>query len=386
MAAVNNERLTNLFLDLARIDSLSRKERDVALRLQREAEAAGASCRYDKAGEHAKANTGNLIARLEGNAPGAPALLLSAHMDTVAPGEGVRPVLDGGVIRTDGSTVLGGDDKSGCAIICEVLRRLAEETIPHGPVEAVFTICEEVGMQGARNLDLAMVEAREAIVYDSDAPGYLIVRGPHAAGMRFTVKGVEAHAGAAPERGISAIKVAAEAIAAMRLGRIDRETTANIGSIEGGRAMNMIPGEAIVRGEVRSIDRNKLNAQIDHMVACFKQAVARASIAIDGARFEASLDYSVRPSYEGMDVPEDAPLVRNVIEAAGRIGRVLKPDGTGGACDANVFNRRGVVAVNLATGMRDIHTVRESLDIAEMIATAEVTLELIRLRAENHRA
>ena len=381
MAAVNNERLTNLFLELARIDSLSRHERDLAARLQREAEAAGASCRYDKAGERAKSNTGNLIARLEGNVPGVPALLLCAHMDTVAPGEGVRPIVDGGIIRTDGSTVLGGDDKAGCAIICEVLRRLGEDEIPHGPVEAVFTICEEMGMQGARNLDLAMVAAREAIVYDSDAPGYLIVRGPHAAWVRFTVKGVEAHAGAAPERGISAIKVAAEAIAAMRLGRIDHETTANIGSIEGGRAMNMIPAEAIVRGEVRSVDRNKLNAQIDHMVACFKQAVGRASVTIDGDRLDASLDYSVRPSYEGMSIPEDAPLVTSVIDAAASAGRALKPDGTGGACDANVFNRRGIVAVNLATGMRDIHTVRESLDIAEMIATAEVTLELIRARA-----
>ncbi len=347
MAAVNHERLTQLFLELVQIDSLSRRERDVAIKLQHETENAGAVCRYDDSGEGGRSNTGNLIARIEGNVAGVAPLVLSAHMDTVAPGEGIKPIVEGGAIRTDGTTILGGDDKSGCAIICEVLHRLHEENCPHGPVEAIFTICEENGLQGARHLDLAMIEAREGLVYDSDAPGHLIVRGPHSARMRFTVKGLEAHAGAAPEHGISAIKIAAEAIEAMRLGRIDAETTANLGRIEGGRALNVIPGEVVVSGEARSIV------------------------------------YSVHRSYEGMSIPEDAPLVKSVIEAARRTGRVLRTEGTGGACDANIFNRRGLLAVNLATGMRDIHTVREWLDIKEMIATVEVTLELITLRAEN---
>jgi tripeptide aminopeptidase len=383
MAAVNHERMTQLFLELVQIDSLSRRERDVAIRLQHETENAGAVCRYDNSGERTGSNIGNLIARIGGNVAGVAPLMLSAHMDTVAPGEGIKPIVEGGAIRTDGTTILGGDDKSGCAIICEVLHRLHEENSPHGPIEAIFTVCEESGLQGARNLDLAMIEAREGLVYDSDAPGHLIVRGPHAARMRFTVKGLEAHAGAAPERGISAIQIAAEAIAVMRLGRIDAETTANLGRIEGGRALNVIPGEVVVTGEARSVDRNKLEAQVDHMLACFKHAVSRASVTLDGRRYEASIDYSIHHSYEGMSIPEDAPLVKSVIEAAARTGRVLRPEGTGGACDANIFNRRGLLTVNLATGMRDIHTVREWLDIQEMIATAEVTLELIALRAEH---
>src|SRR5437588_11080406 len=238
MAKVNNERLKRLFLELVQIDSLSRKERDVAMRLEREVTGAGASCQFDKAGERVKGNTGNLIARIEGTLPQVAPLLLCAHMDTVVPGEGVKPIVDGDIVRTDGTTVLGGDDKSGCAIICEVLHQLREQKIPHGPLDVVFTICEEVGPLGARHLDLDLVRAREGLVYDSDSPGYLFVRAPGAQVLRFTVRGLEAHAGMCPERGISAIQVASRAIAKMRLGRIDEETTCNLGVIQGGRALN----------------------------------------------------------------------------------------------------------------------------------------------------
>jgi tripeptide aminopeptidase len=381
MAAVNHERLKNLFLELVQIDSLSRREREVALRLQREAESAGAVCSYDNAGEKVRGNTGNLIAKIPGNILGTPPFLLAAHMDTVAPGESVKPIVDGDIVRTDGSTVLGGDDKSGCAVICEVLHRLQESGIPHGPIEAVFTICEEIGLQGARNLDLGLISAKEGLVYDSDAPGHLVVRAPSAVSIRFTVKGLEAHAGVAPERGLSAIKIAAEAIAAMRLGRIDDETTANLGVIKGGRAGNVIPSEVVVRGEARSRNAAKLQGQTDHMVACFKEAVARASVVVDGKRIEATLDHAVHRQYDGMDIPNDAPLVKKVVEAARRIGRVLEPQGTGGGCDANILNQRGIVAANVGTGMREIHTTREWLDVNDMAAAAELTLEVLQLHA-----
>jgi tripeptide aminopeptidase len=382
MAAVNHERLKQLFLELVKINSLSRNERDVALRLQREVESAGAVCRYDNAGERVRGNTGNLIAKVPGTVPNIRPLMLSAHMDTVAPGEGVKPIVEGEIIRSDGSTVLGGDDKSGCAIICEVLQQLREQKIAHGPLDIVFTICEEIGLQGARNLDLSLIDAKEGLTYDSDSPGLLITRAPSAVGMSFTVKGLEAHAGVAPERGISAIKVAANAIAAMRLGRIDEETTANLGVIKGGRAGNIVAGEVSVRGEARSRNAAKLQAQVDHMVACFKDAVAQAALTLDGKRFEAQLEYSAHPSYEGMNVPDDAPLVKQVIEAARRVGQTLEPAGTGGGCDANVFNHRGLVVVNLGTGMREIHTVREWLDARDMSGTAAITLELIKLQGE----
>jgi tripeptide aminopeptidase len=382
MAAVNHERLKQLFLEIVRIDSHSRGERDVALRLKRELENAGANCQFDDAAEKVRGNTGNLIAHLEGTRDGVAPLLLCAHMDTVAPGEGVKPVVEGDIVRTDGTTVLGGDDKSGCALICEVLHRVRELGLPHGPIDAVFTVCEEIGLLGARHLDLNLLRAREGLVYDSDSPRHLVVSAPGAQGLRFTVRGLEAHAGVAPERGLSAIKIAAEAIAAMRLGRIDDETTANLGVIRGGRAGNIIPNEVIVSGEARSRDGHKLAAQVQHMVRCFEDAVARAAIVVDGNRVPAKLDYRAVPAYAGMKVAEDAPIVRKVIEAARRVGREATTAATGGGCDANILNHRGLVVANFGTGMHDIHTLREWLDLRELTSATEVTLELIKLHAE----
>jgi tripeptide aminopeptidase len=381
MAAVNRDRLKNILLDLVRIDSLSRREKACAMRLKREMEQLGANCRFDNAAERVKGEVGNLIARIEGTVAGAPPLLLCAHMDTVTPGEGVKPVVEGDIIRSDGTTVLGGDDKSGCAIICETIHQLREQQVPHGPIDVVFTVCEEIGLMGAKCLDLSMIEAREGLVYDSDAPGYLFVRAPGAKALRFTVRGLEAHAGMAPERGLSAIKIASEAIAAMRLGRIDEETTANLGIIEGGRALNIIPNQLTVRGEARSRDNVKLDRQVAHMIQCFEDAVSRASVTLEGRRFEAALEYTAHTEYEAMSVSENAPIVRKVVEAARRAGRVVTPGAMGGGCDANILNRRGLVVANLGTGMRDIHTVREWLDINDMISTTEVTIELIRLQA-----
>ncbi len=381
MAAVNRERIKHILLDLIRIDSLSRRERACAMRLKREMEQLGAVCRFDSAADRVKGEVGNLIARIEGNVAGAPPLLICAHMDTVSPGEGVKPVVDGDIIRSDGTTVLGGDDKSGCAIICETIHQLREQRIAHGPVEAVFTVCEEIGLLGAKHLDLNLIEAREGLVYDSDAPGYLFIRAPGAKALRFTVRGLEAHAGMAPERGLSAIKIAAEAIASMRLGRIDNETTANLGTIEGGRALNVVPNQVVVRGEARSRDNAKLERQVAHMIQCFEDAVARHGVTLDGRHFKAALEYSARTEYEAMNVPDDAPIVRKVVEAARRAGRVVKPEAMGGGCDANVLNRRGLTVANLGTGMREIHTVREWLDLNDMISATEVTLELIRLQA-----
>lgn len=381
MANVNQQRLKNLLLELVQIDSLSRKERDVAERLRREIESLGAICRYDRAGERVGGNSGNLIGRLAGTKPGLPPLLLCAHMDTVVPGEGVKPIVEGDIIRTDGTTVLGGDDKSGCAVICETLHQLHEQRIPHGPIDVVFTICEEVGLLGAKHVELDLFEAREGLVFDSDSPGMLFVRAPGAQTLSFTVRGYEAHAGMAPERGISAIKVAANAIAAMRLGRVDEETTANLGHIQGGRAINIVPNEVVIRGEARSRDPEKLTAQVNHMIDCFKQAVANATLLIDGKQVAAALDYSADAQYQAMNIPEDAPIVRKVIEAARRTGRTVTTAATGGGCDANIFNQRGLTVANLGTGMRDIHTVREWLDVKDMVATAEVTVELLKLQA-----
>src|SRR5919205_1752132 len=263
---INQERIKNLLLELVQIDSVSREERDVAQRIKQICEELGAEVFIDDAGEKVGGNTGNVIARFPGARPSAEPIMMSAHMDTVVPGRGVKPIIEGDIIRTDGSTVLGGDDKSGCAVILETIRCLQEQSIPHAPIDAVFSICEEVGLLGAKHLDMSKVRAKYGIVFDSDDPGFLFTKGPSADHFEFRVYGLESHAGVAPEQGISAIRIAAEAISAMKLFRIDDETTANIGIIEGGKATNIITNFVYLKGEARSLNEEKLRAQCDHMV------------------------------------------------------------------------------------------------------------------------
>jgi tripeptide aminopeptidase len=380
---IDSTRLKSLLVELVQIDSISKKERQIALRLQREMEALGATVHFDDAGEKVGGEIGNLLARLPGSVPEAAPLLLCAHMDTVVPGEGVRPIVDGDIIRSDGTTVLGGDDKSGIAIICEVIRTLQEQRIPHGDIDVLFTICEEFGLLGAKHLDVSALRANAGIVLDSDAVECLFTRAPAANAMEFIVQGREAHAGMAPERGISAIKVAAEAIAAMRLGRIDDETTANLGLISGGMAVNIIPNRVVIRGEARSHDEAKLQAQTAHMRQCFEEAAARHAVTVDGVRTAARVDADVERQYDRMHVPDGSRIVRLVLDAGSRLGYTVRTMGMGGGCDANILNRKGVEVANLGTGMRDIHTVHEWLDVTEMVRSARIILEIVRLNAES---
>jgi tripeptide aminopeptidase len=379
---INQERIKNLLLELVQIDSVSREERDVAQRIKQLCEEMGAEVFIDDAGEQVGGNTGNVIARFPGTITTAEPIMMSAHMDTVVPGRGVKPVVEGDIIRTDGSTVLGGDDKSGCAVILETIRCLQEQSIPHAPIDAVFSICEEVGLLGAKHLDMSKMRAKYGIVFDSDDPGFLFTKGPSANHFEFKIHGLESHAGVAPELGISAIKIAAEAISAMKLGRIDEETTANIGVIQGGEATNIITNLVTLRGEARSHDDAKLEAQTAHMIKCLEDAAAKYEVTVDGVTTKASVESHVTREYHAMDVPDDSRVVRLVIQAASRMGLDVKTLASGGGCDANIFNKRGIECANLGTGMRAIHTVKEWLDVKDMYASAEMTLEILKLNGE----
>ena len=378
---INAERLKNFLIELIKIDSLSRKEYDVAMRLKREMEELGAQVTIDDAGERVGGNVGNLIAHFTGSAPKAMPILLSAHMDTVVPGEGIVPILDGDILRTDGRTVLGGDDKSGVAIICEVLRVVKENCFPCSDVDVVFTICEEAGLIGAKCLDVNRLRARTGLVLDSDSVGFLFTKAPAANRMEFRVHGLEAHAGVCPEKGVNAIKVAADAIAQMSLGRIDHETTANIGVIEGGMAVNIVPNSVILKGEARSHSQDKLDQQTEHMLRCLQDAAARHTLELDGARFTPSVDAKIERDYDRMDVSDGAPIVQLVRAAAKNLKVEVKTLATGGGCDANVLNQKGLEVANLSTGMRDIHTVKEWLDLNDLHLSAQMVLEVVRLNA-----
>ncbi|HEX8151126.1 MAG TPA: M20/M25/M40 family metallo-hydrolase [Pyrinomonadaceae bacterium] len=379
---INQERIKNLLLELVQIDSVSREERGVAERIKAYCEELGAEVFVDDAGSKVGGDTGNVIARFPGTIPSAEPIMMSAHMDTVVPGKGVRPVVEGDIIRTDGSTVLGGDDKSGCSVIIETIRCLQEQNIPHAPIDAVFSICEEVGLLGAKHLDMSKVRARYGIVFDSDDPGFLFTKGPSADHFEIKIYGLESHAGVAPEQGISAIRVAAEAIMNMKLFRIDDETTANIGVIRGGEATNIITNLVTLRGEARSLDDAKLDAQTAHIIKCCEDAAAKYEVTVDGVTTKARVEAHVTREYHAMDVSDDSRVVKLVKEAAARMGLEVKTLASGGGCDANIFNKRGIECANLGTGMRAIHTVKEWLDVKDMYASAEMTLEIMRLNGE----
>jgi len=375
---IDSRRMTEHFLKLVRIDSLSKKERAVALELQKELEALGARVAFDQAGEAVGGEVGNLIARLPGTDPARPPMLLSAHMDTVVPGEGIKPVVEGDRIRSDGTTILGGDDKSGIAIIMEVLRTLKDKKIPHGEIEVVFTICEEFGLVGAKNLDISKLKAKQGLVLDCDNVGFLFTQSPSSDRLEFKVHGLEAHAGVCPEQGISAIQIASEAISRMKLGRIDFETTANIGIIQGGSATNIVPNYVYVKAESRSHSEEKLAAQTAHMRECFQKAAEKYSVEVKGQKITGRVEEKIWRDYDRMHVAESSPIVQSVLQAAKKLSFRVETKATGGGCDANVFNQKGITVANLGTGMHNIHTVKEWLSIAEATQAAEIVLETVR--------
>jgi tripeptide aminopeptidase len=375
---IDVSRLTDEFSRLAAITSPSFHEGEISRYLRERFQRLGAEVFSDNAGEKIGSDSGNLIARIPARGKNSDPLLLCVHMDTVEPAEGVEPVLAEGVFTSAGETVLGADDKSGIAEIIEALEVLRERAIPHGPIEVVVTICEEVGLQGAKHLDCSRLRSRRGLALDTSGVGRLIHKAPCANNLRFEILGREAHAGIAPENGLSAIEAASRAIAAMHLGRIDEETTANIGTIEGGQATNIVPKRVLVEGEARSHDPGKLERQTAHMVACFQEAARSLSREVDGERIEVEVRVEVTADYPRMAVAREAPIVALVEGAAARLGQPLAVEAAGGGSDANIFNGRGIETVILGTGMTDVHSVEESVRVADMVAVAELLVEVVR--------
>ena len=378
---IKPERIKDEFLELASISSMSRREGAIARRLESILKSMGASVEVDDAGEKVGGETGNILARFAGTRPDAPPFLLSAHMDTVGPAEKIHLEVEGDIVHTDRTTVLGGDDKAGIVSIFEAIRVLREEKIPHGDIEVILSICEETGLLGAKHFDTGRLRAKRGLVLDVDGVCELITRAPVANRLSFTVTGLEAHAGICPERGLSAIQIASEAIAGMKLGRVDAETTANLGRIQGGLATNIVPTRVVVDGETRSLSVAKLEAQTEHMRQRFEEAAARHAVRLEDGEHRARVEVKVDRQYERLDVADTAKVVALVAGAAEGLGKSFRTRATGGGSDANVYTTRGIEIANLACGMRDIHTVHEWVDLKDLYTTASIVLETVRLNA-----
>lgn len=370
---VNQDRVVNEFLELVQIDSLSGKEGAVAKVLVKKLEDMGLEVRIDDAGANIGGETGNVIAKLKGTV-GGPTILFSCHMDTVTPGEGIKPIIKDGVIYSDGTTILGGDDKAGISAILEGLKLVSENNIEHSDVEIVFSIWEEGGLFGAKNLDTSKLDAKYAFVLDSGgSPGEIIVTGPAQDKVNAKIFGKPAHAGVSPEEGISAIMIAARAINSMKLLRIDEETTANIGIISGGQATNIVAPEVTIKAESRSINEEKLNAQTAHMVEVFEKAAAD---------FGGRVEMEVERMYPAFNVDPEDEIVKKAKEVFQRMGIPSHTAPTGGGSDTNVLNGKGIKSINLGIGEKKPHTLEEHLYIKDLVSASQMVAELIKIFGE----
>lgn len=369
---IDKARLKKTFLDMVHIASPSRHERKMADYVTRVLAELGADTAEDKAGEIIGGEAGNVIAQFRGTVEGAPTILLSSHMDTVTPCDNIEVIEEDGIIRTDGRTVLGGDDKAGIAAILEALRVVKEKDIPHGNIEVVFAIAEEAGLLGSKNLDRDLVRAEMGFVFDSSGvPGQAIIKAPSSNAMHMTVRGKKSHAGLAPERGINAITLAARAIAEAKQGRIDDETTANIGVIKGGTATNIVPDVVEVWAEARSHNEEKLERATEALLAPFRKIA-------DGG----SCDIEVTREYDAYSLDETEPVVGVVRDACKRAGLTVDLVATGGGSDGNNFNRLGLPSVVLGVGMTDVHTTAENIRIVDIENSARLALAIIQTVAK----
>lgn len=361
------------FCELVRVDSVSLHESEINALIADRLAQMGVTAQADDAAARIGGEAGNLIARMPGVA-GAPTVLLNAHTDTVEPGCGICPQVEDTVICSDGTTVLGADDKAGCTIILTALRHMIDEDLPHPPLEIVFTVAEEIGLCGAQALDHDDLEATMGYVLDGGRTmGVITHAAPSAYKFEWQIHGVAAHAGVCPERGINSIKVAAEAIAEIPLGRLDFETTANIGVILGGDATNIVPELTRVRGETRSHSEEKLQRQRDLMVKAFEEAAER---------HEASVDAEVTSTYRSFDVGREEPVLDYAWRACQRLGFEPQMESGGGGSDANIFNEHGIPSIILATGPAEVHTVNEWVDAQRMAESARWLVETLGLIAE----
>ena len=366
---IQESRLVNDFLELIQINTPPGQEAPVADRLEAELRDLGFETQRDDAGTHIGGNTGNVIAFKRGTVPGAPMIMLNAHMDTVQPTAGLVPRIEDGWIRSSGDTILGADDKAGVAAIMEGVRAIVEEGLDHGDLEIVFSIAEETGLFGARYMDFSKVRSRLAYVFDSGPPaGAIVTSAPTHDVFHVTYRGVASHAAVAPERGVNAILAASKSIARMELGRLDDRTTCNVGVIGGGSATNIVPDVVRVEAEARSRDPETLDRLVREMTAAFEAGAAEV-----GAEVEIEVDRH----YLGYEVPEDDELVRWAQDAGESLGFVpLMRPGAGGS-DANIFNANGLKALVLGVGYYDPHGVNERIEITDLVRTAEMAHALV---------
>ena len=375
MKAVNKERMLAEFKEVVAVPCHSLQERPVFELLRGKLEVLGFTVEEDDAGEKLGGNCGNLWAFLPGNKAGATSVLLSAHMDGCEPCSGTTVVQKDGYLYSDGTTILGGDDKSGVVGILEGVRMLVEENAEHGDIQILFTIAEEGGVNGSRCMDRSKLKAEVAYALDGEgAPGEVVIGAPGQYKWKISVHGKTAHGGVEPEKGINAIMIAAKALAEVeRYGRIDEETTCNVGIIGGGVATNVVPDLVVIEGDVRSRNNDKLEAVREELVSTICNAVEK---------FGGKVTAEVEHKYSGFFIDTNSTVVKLAERACELYNLPLDITQTGGGSDANFFNTYGVPCVILGTGMKNVHTVDEFLKEEDLYNSALMVYGILQAACE----
>ncbi|WP_150270840.1 M20/M25/M40 family metallo-hydrolase [Paenibacillus tepidiphilus] len=368
---IEQDRLIQEFMELVQIDSETGNEREIADVLKAKFSALGLEAVEDNSRERTGHGAGNLFVTWKGDSGvTAPKLLFTCHMDTVVPGQKIKPTLhEDGWITSDGSTILGSDDKAGLAALFEAIRVIQEQKLPHGQIQFVITAGEESGLVGARHLDPSHLDSELGFALDSNGEvGAIAVAAPSQAKIQMQIFGKSAHAGVNPEDGISAIQVASKAISAMKLGRIDNETTANIGKFAGGGPTNVVCDHVQLDAEARSIVQEKVERQVAAMREALETTVREYGAE---SEFRSEIIY---PAFSFNENDAVVQLASRAITSAGLTPRLFP---SGGGSDANIFNGLKVPTVNLAVGYEHIHTTQERIKAGDIVKAAGLVVAIV---------
>lgn len=366
---INKKRLISEFIKLVKIKSISKEEKNVAVFIKNILQRDGFKVYLDKANKQFNGNCGNIYTFIEATDKNKPSILLNAHIDTVLHDDQIRPIIQKNIIKSNEKSILGADCKAGVAAIIEVLRVMKREKFLHGKIIVCFTVAEEIGLLGAKHVEKNRIKADYGLVVDGGSVNQIINKAPSQVSISATIIGKAAHAGVKPEKGINAIKVASEAISKMPLGRIDKETTANIGVIKGGVATNIVPERVEIKGEVRSHSLKKLKNHTNLLMRYLSLACKK---------HKASLKVKIEPVYEKFEINENSDFVKIVKKSVKQVGLSPKIKMTGGGSDANIFNKLGIPCLILGVGAHNVHTSKEYISINDLVHGTELLLTIIK--------
>ena len=365
---IQENRIVENFLEMVKISSPSKNEREMGDYLIKVLNELGLEVEEDNAGELNGGNCGNIVGVLK--SPGKKKYLFSSHMDTVVPCEKVNPILENGIIKSDGTSILGGDDKGGIAAIIEMLRVIKEEKLEHPELVVVFSMGEEIGLLGSKVFNIEKYGVDFGFILDSSGkPGKIITKAPSAARGKIKIIGKPAHAGIAPEKGVNALTVAAHAITKIKLGRVDSETTSNIGVVSGGQATNIVMPSIELDYEARSLSNEKLEILLKETFEILADTCKE---------FNAEMVNDVTVEYPGFSIDENSEIVNIVKEACAKVGLESETLSSGGGSDTNMYNAKGIPSVNLAVGMSKVHTLEEYIEVIDLVNLSKMLVEIIK--------